>query len=169
MAAPRVKPLATGAKSLGALASKITKAAFAAHGSPVATLISHWSEIAGADLAAFTRPERLSWPVGNASSGQGPRGATLHLAAEGPRALEVQHAAPQLIDRLNGQFGYRAVTQIRIIQAPASQKRTETSPSPRGNHNAAEENQPADESEIGTYIEDKRLRQALAQLARRIR
>lgn len=169
MAAPRVKPLRTGAKSLGALASKITKAAFEAHGSPVATLISHWPEIAGADLAAFTRPERLSWPVGNATSGQGPRGATLHLAAEGPRALEVQHAAPQLIDRLNDQFGYRAVTQIRIIQAPVSQQRTATSPNPPVTHDAVEESQRADASEIATDIEDQRLRQALAQLARRIR
>ncbi len=118
MAEKRVKPLAMGAKSLGALAPGVTKAAFKAHGFPVAALISDWPTIAGPDLARFTQPERLVWPPKNADARQNGRGATLHLCADGPRALEVQHAAPQIIERLNVHFGYRAVTHIRIVQSP---------------------------------------------------
>jgi hypothetical protein len=120
MAEKRVKPLAMGAKSLGALAPRVTKAAFKAHGFPVAALISDWPTIAGPDLARFTQPERLVWPPNNADARQNGRGATLHLCADGPRALEVQHAAPQIIERLNTHFGYRAVTHIRIVQSPVS-------------------------------------------------
>jgi len=161
MAASRVKPEGTGAKSLGALAPRVTRAAYRTHGFPVATLIGDWQAIAGPDLAAFTRPERLAWPQGGGAR-QTSRGATLYLAADGPRALEVQHAAPQLIDRLNTHFGYRAVTQIRIVQAPVGRARRRSEP-PAGRVEAARE--PPELEAIG----DDRLRHALARLARRVR
>ena len=46
------------------------------------------------------------------------KGATLVLRVEGPAALEVQHQAPQIIERINSYFGYRAIEDIRILQAP---------------------------------------------------
>ena len=158
MAAARVKPLARGAQSLGALAPRITKAAYEAHGFPVAALISDWSTIAGAELAPFTRPERLVWPQRRESG----RGATLYLCAEGPRALEVQHSVPQLLDRLNTHFVYRAVTQIRIIQAPITRspaRRRTDPPAP------LEASPDMDLTDIG----DDRLRAALSRLARLVR
>ncbi|MEM7193207.1 MAG: DciA family protein, partial [Pseudomonadota bacterium] len=47
-------------------------------------------------------------------------GATLVLRIEGPRAIEVQHRAPQMLERINAYFGYRAVTELRFLQAPIS-------------------------------------------------
>ena len=45
-------------------------------------------------------------------------GATLVLRIEGPRAIEVQHRAAQILERINAYFGYRAVTDMRFLQAP---------------------------------------------------
>ncbi len=169
MAKPRVKLLDTGAKSLGELAPRITRAAYETHGFPVAALINDWPAIAGAELAPFTRPERLVWLPKRAQSlteeagrSDRDRGATLYLRAEGPRAIEVQHAAPQLLDRLNTHFGYRAVTRIRIVQAPLGQDRVSPSaPSPQPG-------QAALTTELD-QIDDEGLRDALTRLGQWVR
>ena len=45
-------------------------------------------------------------------------GATLVLRVDGPRAIEVQHRSGKILDRVNTYFGYRAVAEMRILQAP---------------------------------------------------
>jgi hypothetical protein len=40
------------------------------------------------------------------------------LRVEGPRAIEVQHRSSQILERVNTYFGYRAVVEMRILQAP---------------------------------------------------
>jgi hypothetical protein len=44
--------------------------------------------------------------------------ATLHIRVTGPLALELQHLAPVVIERINGYFGYRAVARLALRQAP---------------------------------------------------
>jgi len=41
---------------------------------------------------------------------------TVHVGSAS--ALELQHSAPQVIERINGFFGYPAVAGLRLIQAP---------------------------------------------------
>ena len=57
-----------------------------------------------------------------ARSRQGRReeGAILVLRVEGPRAIEVQHRSGQILERVNTYFGYRAVAEMRILQAPVA-------------------------------------------------
>jgi hypothetical protein len=71
-----------------------------------------WPAIVGAQLAAETMPVRLSFPRGERLD------ATLQIRVTGPLALELQHLAPAVIERINGYFGYRAVARISLIQAP---------------------------------------------------
>jgi hypothetical protein len=49
---------------------------------------------------------------------KGRLGATLVLRVEGAHALDVQYRARQIIERINGYFGYAAVAALRVIQAP---------------------------------------------------
>jgi len=49
-------------------------------------------------------------------------GAILVLRVEGPRAIEVQHRSGQILERVNAYFGYRAVAEMRILQAPVTRK-----------------------------------------------
>lgn len=85
-------------------------------------LLGSWDEIAGAEFADCTRPEKIVWPRRN-DPGQmgGHRPGQLVIACEGARALFLTHAQDELIDRINGFFGYPAICQIRIVQKPVSQ------------------------------------------------
>lgn len=159
-----------GAKAIGSYVPGVAKAAFEAHGFPGAAIVAEWPAIAGADMAAYTAPERLIWPrrqpeglrqdqTAAPQRGQRQTGATLVLRVEGPRAIEVQHGAPQILERVNTYFGYRAVVNLRIIQGPVSRQ-------------AADEEKACDDplpDDRGLdEIEDDELKAALARLGARI-
>jgi len=86
-------------------------------------LISVWDEIAGADFADCSRPEKITWPRRNAER-QGEAGGmepgVMTIACEGARALFLAHAQGELIQRINGFFGFHAIRQIKIVQKPVS-------------------------------------------------
>jgi len=71
-----------------------------------------WPAIVGDSLAAETVPVRLAFPKGERQD------ATLHVRVTGPMALELQHLAPVVIERINGYFGYKAVARLAMQQAP---------------------------------------------------
>lgn len=119
---------ASFAKSVGSFVPGLTRKSFEKYGFSTATLLTDWAQIAGRDLASFTLPERLKWPrnveayedVADGSSGR--PGATLVLRVDGPRAIEVQYQTSQIMERINAHFGYRAISEIRFIQAPLGRK-----------------------------------------------
>ena len=55
---------------------------------------------------------KLSFPRGQRIE------ATLTLDVVPARAVEVQHVLPQLIERVNAVFGYRAVSRVKMVQIP---------------------------------------------------
>ena len=126
-------------KAVGSFVPRLTRKAFEKWLS-AATLITDWPAIAGRELAAFTAPERLKWPRGvecsdDAADGadKGRPGATLLLRVDGARALDVQYNARQIIERINAYFGYAAIAELRILQAPVTaphQDRGRPRPSP---------------------------------------
>jgi hypothetical protein len=73
-----------------------------------------WPEIVGPELAARTRPERLQWP--RRRNADQPEGATLHVRVEPGFALEAQHLAPIILERLAAYFGWRCVQALRFQQ-----------------------------------------------------
>ena len=100
-----------------------------ARGFATTSLLSEWGTIVGAELAQFTMPDRVVWPkrrdeaqVADAPKGHRVEGATLVLRVEGPRAIEVQHRSGQILERVNAYFGYRAIAEMRILQAPVARK-----------------------------------------------
>jgi hypothetical protein len=112
------------ARAVGSFVPKLTRKAFEKYGFSAATLLTDWATIVGQDLASYTSPDKLKWPRGAeayrevAEGAEGRPGATLILRVDGPRALEVEHRRRQLLERINAYFGYRAVADLRIIQAP---------------------------------------------------
>jgi hypothetical protein len=95
-------------------------------------LLGSWDEIAGADFADCTRPEKITWARGGEEGSFRP--GVLTIACEGARALFLTHAQGELIQRINSFFGFSAVQQIRIVQKPISQaaKRSRTPPPLKG-------------------------------------
>ncbi len=155
-----------GARAVGSYLSRVAKAAFEAHGFPGAAIVSEWPAIAGAEFATYTAPERLIWPrrqpsgmaedqTGVPNSSLRQTGATLVLRVDGPRAIEVQHGAPRIIERVNTYFGYRAIAHLRIIQGPVSRNPIKKQ--------RRRDDAPPDERGL-ERIEDDRLREALARL-----
>jgi hypothetical protein len=98
----------------GALDPLTAQRGFASSG-----ILTRWPDIAGERLARHARPLALRFPARGPKSppGQALPGV-LEIAASGAFALELQHAAPQIIARANEMFGWRAVGQIRILQQP---------------------------------------------------
>lgn len=78
-------------------------------GFAVARLLTHWSEVAGEDIAAMARPLKIS-------HGNGGFGATLTLLTTGPAAPLVQMQLPRLRERVNACYGYNAVQRILLTQ-----------------------------------------------------
>ena len=86
-------------------------------------LIGSWDEIVGERFADCTRPEKITWPRrGGEMAGQthGVEPGVLTIACEGARALFLSHAQGEIIQRINGFFGYPAIRQIRIVQKPVA-------------------------------------------------
>ena len=125
VAKPRVTGSYISAKAVVSMVPGLTRKAFERFGFSTATLLTDWAQIVGADLARYTAPDRLKWPraATNGSDdepAEGPsrQGATLVLRVDLGRGIDIQYKARQLIERINAHFGYRAVAEIRIIQAP---------------------------------------------------
>ncbi len=124
-----------GEKQISELTNGIVDPVLAKRAGINTTLLGCWDEIAGEDFADCTRPEKIAWAK---RSGPGMddryQPGVLTIACEGARALFLTHAQGELIQRINGFFGFHAVHQIRIVQKPVSvaSKRSRTPPPLKG-------------------------------------
>lgn len=100
-----------GLRRIPELLGRILDPAARRRGLAEAKLLTEWPTIVGARLAARCQPVRLA---GAPDHG----GGILHLHVGGAAALELQHSEPQIIERINGFFGYPAVVRLRLVQAP---------------------------------------------------
>lgn len=167
-----VRAVPAGPRSLSAFLPRLTRKAFQKYGFASAALVTDWSTIVGAEVASYTAPERLKWPrLPEAYADDGPAartrpGATLVIRVDGGRALELQYRSRQLIERVNAYFGYRAVAELRFLQAPVARIRDEQRMEQRVHEpvTPAAAASPAVEA-----VENPALRSALARLEARIR
>ena len=140
------------------LADVVRKAlsnAFPKQGFAATELIVRWPEIVGAEIAAHSEPEKIRWPrpVGDAA----PEPGTLMLRVEGPTAVEIQHLSGVIIERVNRFFGWQAVADLALRQAPLRHRAPAKPPAP--DREAA-----ARIATTLTEIADEKLRAALARL-----
>ncbi|HEU0059279.1 MAG TPA: DciA family protein [Hyphomicrobiaceae bacterium] len=119
------RPGARSLKTVGSFLPGLTAQAFKKFGFSTAHLVMDWPAIAGKDLAAVCAPERLKWPPrrpeaeeAEAEPVRGRRGATLVVRVEAARALDIQYKRQQILERINAYFGYAAVSDLRLVQAP---------------------------------------------------
>ncbi len=108
---PALKPPAKprrggGPRGLAAVVPKVAGALFRGQGFAVAGVLTDWPHIVGAKLAEHCCPEKLG------------RDGTLHLRVDGGWALELAHLEPEMLDRIAGYVGFRAVKRIAIVQGP---------------------------------------------------
>jgi len=128
-AAPRQPERARGgeARMIGDLMPAIGRTAFRRFGFVQSSVVTRWPEIIGAAHARNCAPESIRFPVGEKSEG------TLHLVVSPGHAPIIQHVIPEIIDRVNRFFGYRAVANVRMrqgaVQVPATKVAKQAPPS----------------------------------------
>jgi len=156
-AEPEPKPRRNYMVALSAEVPAIAKQALGSRGYAEAGLFTHWAEIAGAQLAVSSLPIKLSFPRGKRDDG------TLTVRCGGSAALELQHLAPSVLERINGHFGYRAVARLRIEQGAVLPRKVAAPPPPLTRLEQAHV------SEAVAPVEDPELRASLTRLGTAIR
>ena len=168
-------PSATGAskpaRRRGAGMRHVAPAAAAAarptlrkRGLAAAGVLADWHKIVGPFLAGATAPEKLT--PGRALPDGGRDAGVLHLRVDSPAlAPEIAHLAPQIIEKVNGYFGYRAVARLHILHAPVS--RADSGPESAAPRDATPVAKEAVHRETAG-IEDDTLRNALQRLGEAI-
>ncbi len=104
-----------GLRPAAAAVGRVANPIFKKRGFAEARIVTDWSAIVGEDLANRCCPEKL---VFDRRQSEGPGAGALHIRVEGAFAAELQHLTPQVIERVNRFFGYRAVDKIRLVQGP---------------------------------------------------
>jgi hypothetical protein len=150
---------AQGPRGLGPALAKVTRPAYKRRGFAHADVLARWATIVGETLAATSCPEKLSFPTGDGS------GATLQVRVASGFALELQHLAPLVIERINTFYGYRAVARLRLVQGPLPARRT---PRPRKIRPLDQSQEDALSKQLAA-TDDPALRAALEALGRAIR
>ena len=126
-------------------------------------LLTHWAEIAGADTATICRPVKVGFPRGGF-------GAVLTLLTTGAQAPMLQMRLPQIIERVNACYGYRAISRIDITQtAPTgfAEGQAEFAPKPKPRVLPSEQARTL-AREQAQGVGDEGLRRSLEQLAANI-
>ena len=149
------KPSRPVPKPLRELVGRVVGDAFARQGFASAELVTRWEDIVGAEIAAHSEPIKLNWP--RPADGDESEAGTLVLRVEGPAAIEIQHLATLICERVNRFLGWRAVGRLAFRQAPLR----------RRNRRAKRSADPAAAARLAerlSDIDDDALKQALARL-----
>lgn len=133
-------------------------------GFAVSRLLTHWTEVVGAETARLCRPVKVGYR-------QGGLGATLTVLTTGAQAPLLEMQKERLREKVNACYGYNAISRIHITQtAPQGfaegQAVFEHAPKP-----AAPPPDPAiaaRAAEVSSGISDTGLRQALENLAQNV-
>jgi hypothetical protein len=158
--AKKKKPFAT---LLAAHISPVVGPALAARGLSETSLVSHWPEIVGQDIARFCRFERLNWPPRGAKTDPvaAHPPAVLILRIDGAFAIEAQHLSWLIVERVNAHLGWRCVGKLAFRQGPLPQP-----PAPRRVRPPSAE--ALAQARAACAVEDEELREALVRLGARV-
>lgn len=121
-------------------------------------IVTRWPDIVGDLLAARAQPVKLAWPARPDSEEPG----VLHIRVEGGYAIELQHLAPQVVERVNRYFGWRCIGRLALKQGPVPVLRPKRRP-PSEPDAEAKARASARIARFGV-IEDEALAQSLARL-----
>ncbi|WP_234035775.1 DUF721 domain-containing protein [Erythrobacter insulae] len=124
---PYQRPRGRGPKAIGDLMPEIGRTAFRRFGFVQSSVVTRWPEIVGPRHARVCSPEAIRFPPGEKSDG------ILQLVVSPAHAPLIQQVTPEIMDRVNRFFGYRAVARVKIrqgaVKPPHAQERAKPPPS----------------------------------------
>mgnify|MGYP000265354504 CR=1 FL=1 len=110
VARPYERPRGGEARPVAELVPQIGRAAFRRYGFVQSSVVTRWPEIVGETHAKVCAPESIRFPPGEKSDG------ILQLVVLPAHAPLIQHVIPEIIERVNRFFGYKAVARVKMRQ-----------------------------------------------------
>lgn len=107
---PYQRPRGGRAKPIAELMPQIGRTAFRRFGFVQSSVVTRWPEIVGPTHAKVCAPEAIRFPPGEKSDG------ILELVVTPSHAPLIQHVVPEIMERVNRFFGYRAVARVKLRQ-----------------------------------------------------
>src|SRR5687768_17654323 len=118
-ARPYERPRGGPAKAVAELVPQIGRAAFRRFGFVQSSVVTRWPEIVGPRHAQVCMPESIRFPPGEKSEG------ILQLVVLPAHAPLIQHVIPEIMERVNRFFGYKAVSRVKLRQGEVKPPRAE--------------------------------------------
>jgi len=141
-------------ETLGANISKLAKRVYGRRGLADGAIAREWTTIVGALIAKHSQPDRITYANRERTEG------LLHLRVDhSAMATELQHLEVQLLERINGYFGFKAVARLRFIHGPIAERSdglSETpvrAPEPPPNARVSREVADVDDPELRAALE----------------
>ncbi len=119
------RPRGGPAKPIADLMPQIGRTAFRRFGFVQSSVVTRWPEIVGDHHSRVCIPEAIRFPPGEKEDG------ILQLVVLPAHAPLIQHVVPEIIERVNRFFGYRAVARVKLRQGvvkPPSVERRAVAP-----------------------------------------
>ena len=104
------RPRGGAARQIADLMPQIGRAAFRRFGFVQSSVVTRWPEIVGERHAQVCMPEAIRFPPGEKIDG------ILQLVVLPAHAPLIQHVIPEIIERVNRFFGYKAVARVKLRQ-----------------------------------------------------
>jgi len=104
------RPRGGPARSIAELMPDIGRTAFRRFGFVQSSVVTRWPEIVGRRHAQVCSPEAIRFPPGEKSEG------ILQLVVAPAHAPIIQHVIPEIMERVNRFFGYKAVSRVKLRQ-----------------------------------------------------
>ena len=98
------------ARAIAELMPEVGRTAFRRFGFIQSSVVTRWPEIVGPHHARICAPEAIRFPPGEKSEG------ILQLVVVPAHAPIIQHVIPEIIERVNRFFGYKAVARVKLRQ-----------------------------------------------------
>lgn len=121
------RPRGGPARQISDLMPQIGRTAFRRFGFVQSSVVTRWPEIVGEHHARACAPEAMRFPPGEKSEG------ILQLVVVPAHAPIIQHVIPEIMDRVNRFFGYKAVARVKLrqgeVKPPAAETRAKAPPS----------------------------------------
>lgn len=104
------RPRGGPARAISDLMPQIGRSAFRRFGFVQSSVVSRWPEIVGEAHAKVCAPEMIRFPPGEKTEG------ILELVVRPAHAPLIQQVIPEIVERVNRFFGYRAIARIKLRQ-----------------------------------------------------